>query len=99
MVEEFKFRKEMDAQRARQLEIMEKGKAKERAISQNQLERIRNREEELFTKKVTNIQSKKKEAQDRAAYIESFTQPTKEALILKNKVESKLLVETKAVQG
>ena len=41
MVEEFKFRKEMDAQRAKQLEIMEKNKAKERAISQSQLERIR----------------------------------------------------------
>jgi hypothetical protein len=37
---------------------MERGKAKERAISQSQLERIRAREEELFNKKVTNIASK-----------------------------------------
>lgn len=41
MVEEFKFRKEMDAQRAKQLEMMEKNKTRERGISQNQLERIR----------------------------------------------------------
>lgn len=34
MVEEFKFRKEMDAQRAKQLEMMEKNKAKERGMSQ-----------------------------------------------------------------
>ena len=98
LVEEFKFRKEMDAQRAKQLEMMEKNKAKERGMSQTQLERIKQREEELFARKHSKIQSKQKELQDRNAKIESLTQPTNHAKLLKNKVESKLLVETKALQ-
>lgn len=67
MVEEFKFRKEMDAQRAKQLEMMEKNKAKERGMSQTQLERIKQREEELFARKQGKIMSKKQELQERNA--------------------------------
>ena len=67
MVEEFKFRKEMDAQRAKQLEMMEKNKAKERGMSQTQLERIKQREEELFARKQGKIMSKKQELQERSA--------------------------------
>ena len=61
MVEEFKFRKEMDAQRAKQLEMMERNKVKERGMSQTQLERIKQREEELFARKQGKIMSKKQE--------------------------------------
>ena len=67
MVEEFKFRKEMDAQRAKQLEMMEMNKAKERGMSQTQLERIKQREEELFARKQGKIMSKKQELQERSA--------------------------------
>ena len=67
MVEEFKFRKEMDAQRAKQLEMMEKNKAKERGMSQTQLERIKQREEEVFARKQGKIMSKKQELQERSA--------------------------------
>jgi len=57
-VEEYKFRKEMDAHKERMLENMEQNKEKQRVLSQTQKERIWKREEEAFTKKHAQVQSK-----------------------------------------
>lgn len=88
----------MDAMRAKQLEEMEKNKLKNRALSSSQLDRIKKREEEMFNKKAAKIQGKHMEEKARAAKQEAYKQPTKQAESLKNKVSSKLHLETKALQ-
>ena len=49
-VEEYKFRKEIDKQKEKMLEVMEKNKQK-KTVDKDQLERIKLREEELLMKK------------------------------------------------
>ena len=96
-IEEYRFRKEMDKQREKMVENMEKNKQKE-APSTEQQERIRKREQEMWAKKHVNIQNKQMQQLERQARLEAFKNPTKIAEGLKYKVESKLLVETKAQQ-
>ena len=60
------------------------------------MQRIWKREEEAFTKKhlkIQEVQAKQEAGQKR---VEAFKKPTKIAAQLKEKVESKLLQETKA---
>lgn len=86
----------MDAAKERMLDNMEKNKTKQRALSQSQMQRIWKREEEAFTKKhlkIQEVQAKQDTGQKRA---EAFGRPSKQAALLKDKVESKLLQETKA---
>lgn len=56
-VEEYKFRKEIDKQKEKMIEVMEKNKTK-KAMDKDQLERIKLREEELLMKKQQIIKSK-----------------------------------------
>lgn len=60
------------------------------------MQRIWKREEEAFTKKhlqIQEIQAKQETGQKRA---EAFKKPSKQGALYKEKVESKLLQETKA---
>lgn len=79
----------MDLQKEKMLETMEKNKQKDKVLSQEQQERIWKREEILF-------QNKQKRIQD---HLVKQQQPKVPEIAdkYKAKVESKLLVETKAM--
>ena len=62
-VEEFKFKKEMDRARERQLQDMEKRKAAG-GVTQEQKDRIFKREEEVFRKKHEMIVGKQAEKEE-----------------------------------
>ena len=79
----------MDAQREKMVERMEKNK-NEKVLTQEQKERIWKREEEAFLKKQEKILSQKRP--------EPILPKSKMADKYKDKVESKLLQETKAIQ-
>ena len=89
-VEEYKFRKEIDTQKEKMIENMEKNKTKKQ-LDKDQLERIKLRGEELLMKKHQIIKSKQEQL------VPKGLAPSKVGEQLKNKVESKLLVETKAM--
>ena len=97
-VEDFKFRKEMDRAKEKMLADMEKNKVKAKMDSLA-MERIKKREDELLQKKEEAMFKKKmditRSKQFELGLLEAKAAGTSAAL--KNKVESKLLVETTAM--
>ena len=91
MVEEFKYRKELDKQREKQVEHMEKNKQK--LITYEMQERIQKREQELQSRKQAIMQLKEISMKERESKLNS----AKTKLAEKYRVDSKLFVETKAV--
>ncbi len=96
-IEEFKFQKEMDKAREKMLNDMEKNKQKA-MVDSEAVDRIKKRQEDLLSRKTEAIW-KKKNTQDRNLMFELGMKESKEAGMaaeLKEKVNSKLLIETKA---
>jgi len=90
MVEDFKYRKEMEKQRMQQIEQMEK--KKEKLITYEMQERIQKREQELHERKQAILQMKENQRKERDQKLTS----AKSKLAEKYQVESKLYAETKA---
>lgn len=83
----------MEKQRDRQVDDFVK--KKEKAANEAQLHRIRQREQEMFQKKHLMIMKKEEMQMDRAVKMEQAK--SKLANKYADKVQSKLLVETKAM--
>ena len=93
LVEDFKFRKEMEKQKNMQIEEFSKRQVQQK--TQADVDRIRQREQEMFLKKHQMIQKKEEMQMDRAIKLEQSKH--KLANKYEGKVQSKLHVETKAM--
>ena len=87
----------MDRQKEKMLENMEKNKQRDSMASRGQLERIKRREEELIQKKQMKVQSKMQEELLQKKKQDAFLEPSSLGEKFKEKVESKLFKETKAM--
>ena len=95
MIEEYKFKKEMDKQREIDVDKLEKKKQQEKLQNLEQAQRIRAREQEMWTKKHMMIMQKEDAKYERAAKMEAAKGKLSEKY--NKKVESRLHTETTAM--